>query len=227
MWEGTKKRMAAHADALKAWTGAALRGKASEVRKAIGPEKAQSIKEPERPFGKENGGEDVKRVVWTGHTITSPEGKSYYGAVGLTQDGYFRAAQVQVYGSDETWRWQQQRHTARQEAVSSAGEMAANRLTPEPKSQKRTDVASGKHDSKEQNTMTDKPIPEAAKAQLEAIRKQLQADAAKIPVEAKPANAAPMREGAERAQEKIAQMARDGQDATAITKAASKEDFRR
>lgn len=151
MWESTKKHMAAHADALKAWTGAALKDKAAGIRGVIGPEKAESIKEPERPFGKE-GGEDVKRVVWTGHKITSPESKSYYGAVGLTQGGYYRAAEVQVYGSDEQWRWQPGQYAVRDDAVKSAtritdtrkGErrMAQNQIPPELAAKARAEVES-------------------------------------------------------------------------------------
>jgi hypothetical protein len=125
-----KQRVAAQADALKAGAAASFRDKAAEIREAIGPQKTEPVKQPERPFGREEGGEDIKHVVWTGHTVKTPEGQAYFGAVGLTQHGYYRTAEVQVYGSDEAWRWQEQRHTIRDDAISSAETASANRLNP-------------------------------------------------------------------------------------------------
>ena len=123
--------MAAQADALKASAAAALREKAAGIREAIGPDKAEPVKPPERPFGRDEGGEDVKQVVWTGHTVQTREGQAYFGAVGLTQGGYYRAAQVQVYGAGELWRWQRELHTVKDDAQKSAEIMSANRLNPE------------------------------------------------------------------------------------------------
>lgn len=131
LWENVKGRVAAHADALKASTAAALREKAAEIREAIGPEKIEPVTQPERPFGRDEGGEDIKRVVWTGHTVETSEGQRYFGAVGLTESGYYRAAEVQSYGAEESWRWQAERHTDKRDAIGSAESMSANRLSPE------------------------------------------------------------------------------------------------
>jgi hypothetical protein len=131
LWENVRGRVAAQADALKASAAAALREKAAEIRDAIGPERIEPVTQPERPFGRDEGGEDVKRVVWTGHTVKTSEDKAYFGAVGLTQGGYYRAAEVQVYGADETWRWQAERHTVKEDAISSAQAVSANRLHDE------------------------------------------------------------------------------------------------
>ena len=161
MWEGLKKRAARHADALKSETAAALKSKAAEISKAIGPQKAEPIKEPERPFGKE-GGEDVRRVVWTGHKVKSPEGKIYYGAVGLTQGGYYRAAEVQAYGSDEQWRWQGKQYAVRDEAVKSAA-----RITNERKGEKR---------------MAQNKIPEAAKTKALEAAQAIKGDKQALPM---------------------------------------------
>jgi len=132
-----RQRVAAGADALKAQATAVLNERASAIREAIGPQKTESEPQPDRPFGRDEGGEDVKRVVWTGHTVESPEGKTFFGAVGLTQGGYYRAAEVQAYGPDETWHWQPERHTAREDAIASAETLSVSRLrgadAPSPK----------------------------------------------------------------------------------------------
>ena len=62
----------------------------------------------------------IKHIVWTGHTVRTVEGHAYYGAAGLTESGYYRAAEVQVYGSDELWRWQGERHADKADAIASA-----------------------------------------------------------------------------------------------------------
>jgi hypothetical protein len=131
LWDGTKRRVAAQVDSLKASTGAALKQKATEIRNAIGPEKAEPRKEPERPFGKEEGGQDVKRVVWTGHKIANTQAHTYYGAVGLTHDGYYRAAEVQTYGAEEQWRWQPERYADKKDAVDRAAGQIADRFQGE------------------------------------------------------------------------------------------------
>ena len=105
-----------------------LNPEAAEIREAIGPEKVEPVTYPERPFGRDEGGQDVKQVVWTGHTVQTPEGRAYFGAAGLTQAGYYRAAEVQVYGSDELWRWQAERYADKEDAIASAESLSANRL---------------------------------------------------------------------------------------------------
>jgi hypothetical protein len=129
--ENTRQFVAAQADGLKAGATAALRQKAAEIREAIGPGRMEPVTEPERPFGREENGEDVKRVVWTGHTVRTAEGRAYFGAAGLTEGGYYRAAEVQVYGPEELWRWQNERHTEKADAIASAESMSANRLRGE------------------------------------------------------------------------------------------------
>jgi hypothetical protein len=126
-----KQRVTAQADALKDWVSTVLREKATEIRDVIGREKVERVKQPERPFGRDEGGEDVKRVVWTGHTVRTSEGHTYFGSAGLTQGGYYRAAVVQVYGSDELWRWQTERHHVKEDAISSAEKTIANQLRQE------------------------------------------------------------------------------------------------
>lgn len=124
------RQMAGHAEILKSHATERLKQKAGEMREAIGPQKLEPVKEPERPFGRE-GAEDVKQVVWTGHTVESQQGRRYYGAVGLTQQGYYRAAEVQVYGAEERWRWQTGRHSIKADAIGHAEKMSALRLKPE------------------------------------------------------------------------------------------------
>jgi hypothetical protein len=101
------------------------------LREAIGPEKAEPGAEPQRPFGREEGGQDVKQVVWIGHTVETPEGQRYFGAAGLTEAGYYRAAEVQVYGTDELWRWRPERYSDLADATASAERMAESRLQRE------------------------------------------------------------------------------------------------
>lgn len=68
------------------------------------------------------GGEDIKHVVWAGHVVRNTEGQSHYGAVGLTRTGYYRTAQVQVYGGgEEKWCWSPERHTGKYAAIEAAG----------------------------------------------------------------------------------------------------------
>ena len=98
---------------MKVGAAAALEKKQLKSARPSGHRKTEPVKQPERPFGRDEGGDDVKRVVWTGHTVQTPEGQAYFGAAGLTQGGYYRAAEVQVYGSEELWRWQAERHTPR------------------------------------------------------------------------------------------------------------------
>ena len=131
---------ATQAGNVKADAAAAVRKKAAGLREAIGPEKIEPVKPPQRPFGRE-GGEDIKQIVWTGHTVQSTQGMSYYGAVGQTESGYYRAAEVQVYGADEQWRWQAERHSLKDDAINSAQRattrirggriMAENKISPE------------------------------------------------------------------------------------------------
>jgi hypothetical protein len=129
--ENARDFLASQADALKASASAALRQRAAEIREAIGPEKMEPVTQPERPFGRDEGGQDVSRVVWTGHTVQTPEGHAYFAAAGLTENGYYRAAEVQVYGPDELWRWQVERHADKEHAIASAETLAANRLAGE------------------------------------------------------------------------------------------------
>jgi hypothetical protein len=167
--ENTGKRVAAQADALKAGAAAALREKAAGIREAIGPDKLEPVKQPERPFGRDEGGEDVKRVVWTGHTIQTREGQAYFGAVGLTEGGYYRAAEVQLYGSEEVWRWQGELHTVKDDAQKSAENMSANLLNPEStpaKTNQKEAWKTGPESEKlEANNMA---LPEHVKAEADA-----------------------------------------------------------
>lgn len=157
------QRVAAHADTLRAGAAESLRQKAAEFREAIGPQKTEPGAFPERPFGREEGGEDVKRIVWTGHTVQTPEGRGYFGAAGLTESGYYRAAEVQVYGADEAWRWQAERYTDKADAVASAEAMAANRLQGAI-SQNGPEPAWREFFEKEQNVA----LPDHVKAQADA-----------------------------------------------------------
>jgi hypothetical protein len=105
--------LARRADALREDAGAALKEKAAEWRDAFKPQMPTASTNPhrERAFGRE-GGEDVKHIVWAGHVAKNAEGQSFYGAVGATNNGYYRAASVQVYGgAEETWNWSGQRYT--------------------------------------------------------------------------------------------------------------------
>ena len=129
--DNIRQQLAAHAEALKSRATAALRQKAAEFREVIGPQKLEQATYPERPFGRDEGGQDVKQVVWTGHTVQTPEGREYFGAAGLTQGGYYRAAEVQIYGSDELWRWQWERYADRENAIAEAERMADMRLRGE------------------------------------------------------------------------------------------------
>jgi hypothetical protein len=53
--------------------------------------------------------------------VRNGEGQSFYGAVGATHNGYYRAASVQVYGGGmEKWNWNPQRHTEKRDALASA-----------------------------------------------------------------------------------------------------------
>src|SRR5579862_1259567 len=105
------RQISMRADILSAHAAESLRQGSASIRDALGPEKAEPQTYPERPFGREEGGADVARVVWMGHTIETPEGERYFGAAGLTENGYYRAAEVRAYGSDEHWCWNEERHT--------------------------------------------------------------------------------------------------------------------
>jgi hypothetical protein len=220
------QRVAGQADAVKAGAAMAFKEKASDIREAIGPEKLEPVKEPERPFGNDEGGQDVSRVVWTGHTVQTPEGRAYFGAAGLTESGYYRAADVQVYGADELWRWREERHIDKAEAIASAESLSANRLRGE-------DVRpanEGEHArrevlGKEQTNMAE--IPEHLKAKASAEMANVREATAALPPEAKAANEPQPSVEAAIAQEKIAQMAKSGHDADAIHNAATKDDFTR
>jgi hypothetical protein len=172
--ENARNRIAAEADALKASAAAALREKAAGIREAIGPDKLEPVKQPARPFGRDEGGEDIKQVVWTGHTVQTREGQAYFGAVGLTQGGYYRAAEVQVHGADEVWRWQGERHTGRDDAQKSAETLSANRLNPEPMpakaAPKETWNTGPDSERSEGNKMAE--IPDSVKAQADAVTAQ-------------------------------------------------------
>lgn len=128
-----------------------------------------NMRQPERTFGRDEGGQDVKRVVWTGHTVETPGGQFYFGAAGLTKGGYYRAAEVQVYGSDELWRWQEERHTAKADAVASAESLSANRLAGEEIRQPMNGAAEpswAEVFGKEQGNMAE--LPDHVKAQADA-----------------------------------------------------------
>jgi hypothetical protein len=112
---------------MKTLAADALKAKGNEIREAIGPEKIEPVKQAERAFGRE-GAQDVKKIVWTGHTVISPRGHSYYGAVGLTKQGYYRTAEVQVYGTQEKWRWEGERFMKLENAVGKAEANSAMRL---------------------------------------------------------------------------------------------------
>jgi len=122
------RHLAAHADAIKTGAGDAVKARAAEWREAIGPEKIEPVKLPERGFGHE-GGEDVKRIVWSGHAVRTGEGKTHYSAVGLTETGYYRCADVQVYGAEEKWRWDAKRHASKTDAIGQAQKGLAEKLT--------------------------------------------------------------------------------------------------
>lgn len=166
--ENIRRQMAAHADALKGQAAAVLQQKAAEIRQAIGPQKTDPVRQPERPFGRDEGGEDVKQVVWTGHTVETPEGRTYFGAAGLTQAGYYRAADVQAYGPDELWRWQLERYADKADAIASAETLMANRLAADEARQPMngaTEPAWREFFEKEQTNMAE--IPEHVKAEAE------------------------------------------------------------
>jgi hypothetical protein len=100
-----------------------LKGKADQIGKVfMESEKPSTHAEVhrERPFGRENSGADVKHIVWAGHTVRNSEQQSQYGAVGLTESGYYRSAQVQNYGGIEKWNWSAERHVDKKEAISVA-----------------------------------------------------------------------------------------------------------
>jgi hypothetical protein len=126
--QNMRERVAGHAGALKESAAAAWREKTAEIREAFGPDKTAPVKEPDRPFGREDGGRDIKRVVWTGHTVEIPQGQRYFGAVGLADSGYYRAAEVRQYGSEEAWKWQGERHIAKEEAIKDAQRLSEDRL---------------------------------------------------------------------------------------------------
>lgn len=110
------------AETLRKETGAALKEKATQWRDGFKPQMPRVSEGPlrERAFGRE-GGEDVKHIVWAGHVVRNGEGQSFYGAVGATHNGYYRAASVQVYGGGvEKWNWDAQRYTEKRDAMASA-----------------------------------------------------------------------------------------------------------
>jgi hypothetical protein len=172
--EYIRQQLAAHADALRAGAASVLRQKAAEIREAIGPEKMEPVTYPERPFGRDEGGQDVSRVVWTGHVVRTPEGREYFGAAGLTESGYYRAAEVQVYGADELWRWQPERYADKEDAVATAETLTANRLAAE---EARTPMHGTAEPSlrevfeKEQSNMAE--LPEHLKAKADAATANL------------------------------------------------------
>jgi hypothetical protein len=166
--ENFGRQLAAHADALTASAAARLREKAAEFREAVGPDKPEPGANPERPFGRDEGGEDVKQVVWTGHMVETQGGQRYYGAAGLTESGYYRAAEVQVYGSDELWRWQPERHADREDAVACAEKMTAGRLPGETPG-KLTEPAWREFFGKEQSNMA---LPDHVKALADQARQE-------------------------------------------------------
>ena len=92
------------------------------VRARMEPEpvKVPAQSQQARPFGKE-GAEDVKHIVWTGHTVKNASGQCFYGAVGVMVNGYYRAAEVQAYGAgQERWNWLAERHARQDDAVLAA-----------------------------------------------------------------------------------------------------------
>jgi len=126
-----RRRMAAEADALKAGAASAFKDAAARIREAVGPERTKPVKQPERPFGRDGGGQDVMRVVWTGHTVEDANGQRHFGAVGRTKDGYYKTAEVRTYGGDEVWRWQDEKHPEKDIAAKEAATLSDSRLRPE------------------------------------------------------------------------------------------------
>ena len=61
--------------------------------------------------------------------METPDGKRFFGAAGLTDNGYYRAAEVQTYGSEELWRWQDERHINKTDAIDSAEMKSAERCS--------------------------------------------------------------------------------------------------
>jgi hypothetical protein len=124
----------------------------------------------DRAFGRDEGGEDVRQVVWMGHTVRSPEGKDFFGAVGLTNNGYYRAAEVQIYGADEVWRWQGERHTVRQEAISNAEGASTNRLITVAEEHRGFQEVEGSKGTVTKHTedVTMTELPEHVKSQADA-----------------------------------------------------------
>ena len=113
-------------------------------------------------------------MVWTGHTVQTPEGQTFFGAAGLTQGGYYRAAEVQVYGSDELWRWQLESYAEKADAIASAETLVANRLAAEEARQPMngaTEPAWREFFEKEQTNMAE--LPEHLKAKADAVTADL------------------------------------------------------
>jgi hypothetical protein len=108
-----------------------LKDKAGQIGKAFMKGEKPSIHTDthrERPFSRENGGADIKHVVWAGHTVKNSVQQSQYGAVGLTENGYYRTAQVQSFGGIEQWNWSADRHVEKQGAISVAEYRSAESL---------------------------------------------------------------------------------------------------
>ncbi len=133
------------------------------------PESMEAVK-PDRAFGRDEGGDDVKQVVWAGHTVRNPEGKEYLGAVGLTHNGYYRGAEVQVYGAEELWRWQADRHTVKQDAITSAEGASAKQLYPVVEEHREFQEVEGNEGTANKHTeqIIMAELPEHVKAQADA-----------------------------------------------------------
>jgi len=120
------KQLAKYAGTIKAEFGEAATRQWKSWREAARPGKPEPNTATGRPFGRE-GGEDVKHVVWSGHVKADGQ-QSFYGAVGLTRNGEYRAASVQVYGGGvESWRWNSERHIDKSVAISKAAENPAKK----------------------------------------------------------------------------------------------------
>lgn len=131
LFNTVRARAMAHWGTLKTSASAFYKQKVTELRESVQPEKTKADLAPERFFDRTEHGADVKRIVWTGHTVETGQAQRFFGAVGLTKEGYYRAAEVQAYGGHEEWRWQSARYADKNEAVERASGLSMSKLHPE------------------------------------------------------------------------------------------------